>query len=114
MNTINYIKRLELLISDGEQLRDSMRQSSSAKDATIRRQAGELEHIRQLNELLRERRSRISKKLNETKIALSRLEKRKKLDDRNDIFFAAIKAEAIKMGIWSLLRDAALQQQEKS
>ncbi|MEA1064716.1 hypothetical protein [Erwinia sp. HR93] len=105
-------KQLVSIIERGEQLRDEMRRTAESKDAIIRRQAGKLKNITQLNRLLRERRNRAAKRLNvarnETRNIRGRLEKQRKRDANEETFHAAVKAAANEMGIWKELRDRAL------
>lgn len=106
------VKQLVSLIERGEQLRGEMRRTAKSKDAIIRRQAGELKNIAQLNVLLRERRNRAAKRLNvarnEIRSIRARLDKQQKRDTNEEEFHAAVKVAANEMGIWIELRDRAL------
>ncbi len=102
-----YIKQLESLIAEGEELRGKMRSASASKDAVIRRQAGELKHLQDINEVFRQRRNNAAKRLREarqqTRVMKGKLETLSNRYEAQERFISGIKAAANVVGIWSEL-----------
>lgn len=100
-----HIHRLERLITEGEALRDNMRRSAEAKDAIIRRQAGELKNTQHLNEIFRERRNRAAIRLGEARQEISKLKGKLAKTERRyadqELFYQAVKSAANEMGVWA-------------
>lgn len=112
-----YIKQLESLIAEGEELRDKMRSASSSKDAVIRRQAGELKHLQDINEVFRQRRTNAAKRLREARqqarIMKDKLETLSNRHEAQERFISGIKAIAKQIGVWSQLVEKSKEGEEK-
>ncbi|MEC5505819.1 hypothetical protein P9911_008200 [Klebsiella oxytoca] len=112
-----YIKQLESLIAEGEELRDKMRSASASKDAVIRRQAGELKHLQDINEAFRQRRNNAAKRLREARqqarVMKDKLETLSNRYEAQERFISGIKAIAKQIGVWSQLVEKSKEGEEK-
>ncbi|MBZ7265329.1 hypothetical protein FMK81_28170 [Klebsiella oxytoca] len=112
-----YIKQLESLIAEGEELRDKMRSASASKDAVIRRQAGELKHLQNINEVFRQRRNNAAKRLREARqqarVMKDKLEILSNRYEAQERFISGIKAIAKQIGVWSQLVEKSKEGEEK-